>query len=178
MEYDWFSLNDLPNERWRDIIDFEGLYQISDYGRVKSNYSHKILKHSVDARGYTRVTLVRDGKLKYYRINRLVATAFVENPLNKKLVLHKKPVDKDYCNNHYSNLYWGDETDNNQDTVIQRRGNGFPVNQYTLDEKLINTYNSCREAGRKTGLKHEYIAECCRGKRDNYSGYIWKYEEV
>lgn len=171
----WNCVSEL--EEWRDIPGFEGLYQISSHGRVRSFYTNKILKPGIDKRGYTRVTLVKDKKCTYHRVNRLVAVAFIPNPDNKKLVLHKIPVDPGYCNNHYTNLYWGDEYDNNNDTVVQQRGNGIPVYQYTKMGDLIAVYNSCREAGRKNKLKHEYIASCCRGERKEYDGYIWKYNK-
>lgn len=173
----WLLLDNLPNEHWKDIEGYEGLYQISNYGRVKSMYTNKILKCAFDKRGYTRITLVKHKALRYYRINRLVAQTFIPNPTNEKNVLHIKPVDLDYCNNNVDNLYWGSIEDNNRTTVIQRRGNGFVVLQYDLDGNFIRSFNSCREAGRLLKITHEYIAECCRGIRKNYNGCLWKYEK-
>lgn len=178
----WLSINNLPKEEWKDIDGYNGLYQISNYGRVKSFFTRqaKILRCSFDKRGYTRTTLVKDGVCKYYRINVLVAKHFIPNtnPMRNTLVLHKQPVTILYCNNKCDNLYWGNSTDNNRDTVRQKRGNGYPIVQRDTNLKLIARYNSCREAGRKTNLKHEYIASACRGERKQYAGYIWKYEEA
>lgn len=173
----WLSLEDLPDERWKDIEGFEGLYQVSDYGRVKSSYTNRILKCGIDKRGYTRVSLCRNKIIKYCRVNILVAKAFIPNIYNKPFVLHKEPVDINYCNNKYTNLYWGDTTENNCDTVRQRRGNGYVVLQYDLNGNFVNSYNSCREAGRLLGLVHEYIAACCRGVTKEYANYIWRYEK-
>lgn len=173
----WLCLDNLPNERWKDIESYEGLYQISDYGRVKSYYTNKILKCGIDKRGYTRVSLCKNKKIGYYRINRLVACAFIPNDSCKPLVLHIKPVDKDYCNNNVDNLYWGTSTENNQTTVVQRRGNGYVVLQYDIDNNIINSYDSCREAGRLLGLVPEYIASCCRGNMKQYANYVWRYEK-
>ena len=173
----WLSMENLPNERWKDIEGYEGLYQISDYGRVKSLYTNRILKCGIDKRGYTRVSLCKNKKITYYRINVLVAKAFVPNPYNKPFSLHIEPVEIEYCNNMYTNLYWGGAVENNRDTVQQRRGNGYVVLQYDLNGNFISSYNSCREAGRLLGLVHEYIAACCRGVIKECANYIWRYEK-
>lgn len=173
----WLALEDLPNEKWLDINEYEGLYQVSNYGRIKSMYTNKVLKCAFDKRGYTRVTLVKNKTLRYYRINRLVAKAFIPNPNGEQNVLHIKPVDIGYCNNNVDNLYWGSIQDNNRTTVKQRRGNGYVVLQYNLTGDFVKSFDSCREAGRSLNITHEYIAECCRGIRKDYNGYIWKYEK-
>ena len=95
-------------EEWRDIKGYEGLYQVSSLGRVKSlkdshdNYREKILKPG-NVRGYLHVNLYKDTKRKTYRIHRLVAEAFISNPNNYEEVNHK---DEDKTNNCVSNLEW------------------------------------------------------------------------
>ena len=99
-------------EIWKDIQDYEGLYQISNFGRIKSleridNNNHKInervLKTILGKNGYLVVNLYKNGKHKIYRVHRLVAIAFLENYNNKPQVNH---IDGDKTNNHVLNLEW------------------------------------------------------------------------
>lgn len=113
---------DLENEIWKDIEGFEGYYEISNYGRVKSlpktmgNKNHlspvRILKVKIDKYGYPCVKLcsqVEKGKIKYFTVHRLVAKAFIPNPNNLKTVNHK---DGDKQNNFAENLEWNSHKDN------------------------------------------------------------------
>ena len=96
-------------EIWKDIEGYEGLYQISSYGRIKSlrdhhgNYREKILKQGTRKDGYKNTALSKDGKLKTYSVHRLVAAAFLDNPNNYPCVNHK---DEQKYNNYVENLEW------------------------------------------------------------------------
>ena len=96
-------------EEWRDISGYEGLYQVSSCGRVKSlrnnqgNYREKILKQKTDKRGYKHTCLWKNGKTKYYLVHRLVALTFIENLNNYPEVNHK---DECKYNNYVENLEW------------------------------------------------------------------------
>ena len=95
-------------EEWKDIKDYEGLYQVSSCGRVKSlNYRHagteKILKQSTDKSGYKVVSLSQNNKMKAYKVHRLVATAFLDNPNDYKEINH---IDECKYNNFVENLEW------------------------------------------------------------------------
>lgn len=110
---------------WKDIKGFEGLYQISDCGEVKSLYrmrkgksgadvpvTERILKYSIDKDGYHKVILMKDGKMYYFRICRLVAEAFIPNPNNYPVVNHKNEIKNDdtvnnleWCTNAYNTRY-------------------------------------------------------------------------
>ena len=96
-------------EIWKDIPGYEGLYQVSNYGNVKSlNYrgtkgKHKCLKQNTDKYGYKVVILANHGKYKSYKVHRLVASAFIENPNNYPQVNH---LDENPANNNYLNLEW------------------------------------------------------------------------
>jgi hypothetical protein len=104
-------------EIWKDIPNYEGYYQISNLGRVKSiaNRNKKsrkkdIYKVFVKAKGYSEVGLYKDGKSKYFLVHRLVAKAFIPNPLNKPCVNHKDCIK---TNNRVDNLEWCSYKENN-----------------------------------------------------------------
>ena len=92
----------MSNEVWKDIVDYEGLYQVSNLGRVKSLFRYKrILKPQKDIHGYLKVGLYKNGKCKLFNIHKLVANAFIENPNNYKYVNHK---DENKLDNRIENL--------------------------------------------------------------------------
>ena len=101
---------------WKDIEGYEGLYQVSDKGEVRSldrterskgnSYRQRkgmLLKQRIDKYGYYKVNLYKDSKLKTFVVHRLVAVAFVDNPMDLPVVNH---IDGDKTNNHFSNLEW------------------------------------------------------------------------
>ena len=102
-------------EIWRDIKGYEGLYQVSSFGRVRSidrvvmsrgvrmPRKGKILSNGMSIYGYHQVVLSKDGKHKNYRVNRLVAEAFIPNPLDLPFVNHKN---EDKTDNRVENLEW------------------------------------------------------------------------
>lgn len=197
----WLSLEDLPNERWKDIKDFEGFYKISDYGRVKSlerfidkshHYLQKILKQSKDKDGYLMVRLSKNGKAKQYRVHQLVGKYFVDNPKNKPIFNHLKPVTKEYCNNHYTNLIPSTYSENilyayeigrkikkNQYKGVYGKDNPFSkkVAQYDLCDNLIKIWDCINDVERELGYNHSLISSVCRHNRrmKTYKGYKWKY---
>ena len=103
-------------EKWIDIAGYEGRYQVSNTGKVRSlartrkgkfqsicPVKERILKQNTDKDGYKEVALCTDGKLKYFRVHRLVALAFIPNPQNLPLINHK---DENPANNIAENLEW------------------------------------------------------------------------
>lgn len=98
-------------EEWKDIIGYENLYQVSSYGRIRNVRTNRILKPFNIARNkYAGIALIKDNKKTTARINRLVATAFIDNPENKPCVNHK---DYDKHNNRVDNLEWVTYSENN-----------------------------------------------------------------
>lgn len=127
------SLMDVPEEEWRHIRGFEGVYQVSNLGRVRSldrvsvfhqsgrKVSRPIkgkLREPADRLGYETVHLNREGKPKAMQVHRLVAEAFLPNPENLPFVLH---WDDDRKNNRADNLRWGSASDNSFDAVRNGR---------------------------------------------------------
>ena len=172
-------------EIWKDIKDYEGLYQVSNWGRVKSlNYNHtgksKLLKPYDDTRGYLQVKLSKNRKSKNCLVHRLVATAFLENPENKPEINH---IDEDKTNNRVDNLEWCEHKYNtNYGTRNERAAKAMtngklskPVLQLTLTGKLIREWPSTMECERN-GFNFGNVAACCRGERKSDKGFRWMYK--
>ena len=92
-------------EIWKDVNGYEGLYQVSNLGRVKSlenrsNHKKEMIMRFAKIKGYNKVTLSKNSESKSYPVHRLVATAFIENPDNKPHVNH---IDGDKTNNNADN---------------------------------------------------------------------------
>lgn len=110
----WLDLADFPHEKWKDIEGFKGLYQISNFGRVKSLkrkhvLKERILRARIDKKGYNHYALKKDSQTKECKAQRLVAEAFVPNPKNKTQVNH---LDGNKINNYYKNLEWCTNSEN------------------------------------------------------------------
>lgn len=180
----WLSLNDLLNEEWKDIKKFEGLYQISNYGRVKSlgnKSNHRkeiILKANLSNKNYYKTCLHKNSIIKTFNVHRLVAEAFIENVFLKKEINH---IDGNKKNNCVGNLEWVTRKENqihaykNKLQVAKKNNErSFPIYQLTLDGKIINTFPSIMEAERKTGIKNANIARACK-RNQTACGYKWRY---
>lgn len=178
-------------EIWKDIEGYEGLYQVSNMGNVRSLRFRKtnktnILKLSNDSRGYQRICLFKDDKRKCYLVHRLVAQAFISNESNYAEVNHK---DENPSNNRVENLEWcdakynvnyGTRTVRAKQKIIYKNGiehhNSKPICQYTKEGELVKTWYSISDAHRELGFNMGSISMCANGKRQTCGGYIWKYE--
>ncbi|MBQ5900688.1 MAG: HNH endonuclease [Clostridia bacterium] len=170
-------------EQWKNIKGYEGFYQVSDLGRVKSlKYGkERVLVGIKDTHGYLMVRLCKDSKAKTCKVHRLVADAFIPNPNNLPQVNHK---DENKGNNVVTNLEWCDAGYNtNYGTRNERSAKARtnhpnkskPVYQYTMDGTLIKSYPSTMEVERQTGYGNSKISECCLGKHKQAYGFIWSY---
>ena len=167
-------------EIWRDIKDYEGYYQVSNRGIVKSlermkrnnggyqKIPEKILKVYDNGKGYLRVQLCKDGKVKNCRINRLVAQAFLPNPNNLPEVNH---IDQDKTNNCVENLEWC-TTQYNVEYSQAKAVIG--INKVS---GLIMEFPSLMEAERQTGISNKHICACCKGKAKSAGGFYWFYAD-
>jgi hypothetical protein len=179
----------IDNEIWKDINNFEGLYQISNNGKVKklrrnskskNQFSNKemILKPDINNANYARVTLWLNKKRTRKFIHRLVAEHFISNPNNLPQVNH---IDGNKLNNNVNNLEWVTNSDNikhaieNKLLIIDKSNihEKRKVTQLDLNGNIIKQYNSITEAERDTGISH--ISGVCRGKRKTAGGFKWKY---
>jgi len=168
-------------EIWKDIPNYEGLYQISNLGNVKSFYKNNIkgkkLKFGTTRKGYLFVILRKNKKGKLYTIHRLVALTFIPNPHNYLEINHK---DENKKNNRVDNLEWCTHKYNaNYGTMKYRVAEKLKikVNQYDLDGNYIKTWNSLKEASEKLNIKYQGISKCCRNLRPTAYGFKWKYKE-
>jgi hypothetical protein len=150
-------------EIWKDIKGYEGRYQISSLGRVKSLISYfgtkeKIMKGQPVWTGYLRVCLVKDGKSKMHTIHRMVAEAFIPNPENKPIVNH---IDGNITNNRVDNLEWvtyAENSNKSKNVTTSDRWNSTRV----IDSNG-NIFDSYREAGRYYGISPNTIKNDCIG---------------
>lgn len=175
-------------EIWKDIKGFEGLYQVSNLGRVRSldhyvKNGHgnrlvhgKVLKPYKSSHGYLFVALGK--KAKHRSVHRLVATAFIQNLENLPDVNHK---DENKSNNVSSNLEWCNHSYNALYGTCQERLRVYkntPV--YMIDKntrQILRKFESMKMAMEQTGVNKVTISAVCRGIRKIGGGYIWKYAE-
>lgn len=181
-------------EEWRDIKGYEGLYQVSNEGRVKTlgrtvtyrtgkirYFEPKVLSQYYDKDGYCQVSFCINGKNYNKKVHRLVAQAFIPNPNNYPMVNHK---DECKTNNFVENLEWCDCKYNlnygtNPARISERvRNNKYlskEVVQITLDGNIVRVYPSTREVERELGLNHTCVSACALSKTRKCGGYKWKY---
>ena len=171
-------------ETWKSIAGYEGLYQVSDMGRVKSMKfgKEKILKPLKNTRGYLQVMLCKDCHTKRLLVHRLVAEAFIQNPNNLETINHKDEVK---TNNATSNLEWMSRADNLNYGTRNKRVSEARLNHPAFSKKvqmfdkstgeLLATFPSTMEAERVTRIARQSISSCCLGKLKSAGGYVWKY---
>jgi hypothetical protein len=176
----------------KDIKGYEGLYAITTCGKVWSYRSNKFLKDSLDTldnKGYCFVSLSKKGIAKNYKIHRLVAQAYINNPENKPQVNHKNGVKTD---NYISNLEWNTQSENIQhsyDTGLrsfsdkQKARNSethskaiLQIDKTTGD--IVKEWKSAVEVERTLGVWQSNISACCNGKKryKTAGGYEWRYK--
>jgi len=181
-------------EEWRDINGYEGLYQISSLGRIKRLAHHvtrarfgtyickeKICQCTKQHDGYMMKYLSKNGKKSYHNVHRLVAEAFIPNPLNLPFVNHKNEKKHD---NRVENLEWCTAKYNtNYGTCLERRAQAqrnrhgsIPVVQMDLEWNDVAEYPSIMEAYRSTGISARSICKCCMGKDKSAHGTRWRYK--
>lgn len=160
-------------EIWKDIKGYEGLYHISNLGRVK-NANGLILSSANNGKGYCIVSLYRNGKQKTHRIHRLVAIAFIPNPNNLPEVNHK---DEKKENNEVSNLEWcthdyncnyGTKNERQSRTTIlngSKKGVKHPMARKIICITTWDIYNYISQITKSYNIPQPEITQCCQGKR-------------
>lgn len=187
---------DENQEIWRECIGYEGLYLVSNFGRVKSLYpstrikdkENYVMAPKIDNHGYKRVNLHKDKNNKAELISRLVANTFIPNPENKPMVGH---WDDDKLNNNVDNLYWTDSYENSHhngkyEKFLKAHNDNIeniaaklskPIIAINIETGETIDFSSIQSASRTLGIDSGKISNCCNGKRNTSGGYkfIWKY---
>lgn len=178
-------------EIWKEIPGYEGLYEVSNKGRVRSLYRYKkLLKPSPITSGYLTVELWKDKRRKRIGIHRLVAMCFCPNPDCKPFVNH---LDETRDNNNADNLEWVTHVENcNYGTAIQRRlahtdyskrrvntaaqiaACSKPIAQYTKNGQFVRNWKSATECCRANGWTISNVRRAARGEMKTAYGYIFK----
>lgn len=176
-------------EIWKPIYGYEGLYEVSNIGKVRS------LDRYVDFRGrkrifkgrilkfkkagsddeYQSVALSKNGKTKYITVHRLVAIAFIPNPNNLPEVNHK---DENPHNNSIENLEWRDRKYNvnygmHNKKISDTKSKSLSI--LDLNGNVLKIYRSAKDASKETGFTQSGITHCCNGRLNAFKGYRWRY---
>jgi len=183
-------------EVWKDIPNYEGYYQVSNLGRVKSlkrrvyagrkrtrwQYERILSNKKNNGNGYVVVALNKDGISTNKYVHRLVAEIFIPNIHNLKYINHK---DENKKNNCVNNLEWCSAQYNStyNDIHIKRgiklRNNKYSKKVIKLDDNdnVIKEYPSISEASRQNGVSYQAISDCLRSKQKHSANYKWVYKE-
>ena len=192
--YENLSIESLPNEEWRDVVGYEGLYQVSNLGRIKSVSKQKvtptaiyfttpkILPQRISKGGYYRVSLCKESHSKYISVHKLVANAFIGDQCDLTINhLNEKKWDNRAENLEYitlsENIRYG--TGVKRSSISRKTSEKVkrtPVNQYTLGGVFVARYKSISEAKEINGYRKENISLCCLHKRNQSNGFIWRYD--
>lgn len=185
-------------EFWRDVRDYEGMYQVSNLARVKSvertiirgdgkplYVKEKILRQTPNKGGYLQVNLYKNGAQENKKVHQLVAEAFIENPHCYDTVHH---INHDKSDNRIENLQWISKHEHQAMHNVERCSK--TVYQYTRDKLLVNVWKSTIEIERVLGYNNRAISNCCNGgypdksrpsgwhKMETYKGYRWSYKPL
>lgn len=188
-------------EVWKDIDGYDGNYQISDLGRVRSvkhrinNYvrggskddDYMILSPCINHKtGYVQIVLRKNYKQKLFLIHRLVAQHFIPNPENKKTVNHINGIKTD---NRSNNLEWATHKENIKHSFnnnlqpkywIGKFGKDHSTSkkilQYNINGHLIKEWDCISDAARTLGINSSCITHCAKGHSNTAAGFVWKYK--
>lgn len=195
--YQNLSLDDMPGEVWKDIPGWEGYYQVSNLGRVKSmprfssngkRLKSRILGQSFGGKGYLRVSLYKGEGQTPFRVARLVALSFLPNPDNRQTVDH---INADKTDNSVGNLRWATHHENQMNPILRQRRRlissiKFPkkpkgpdkrirqvvaVNPLTLETKRYSSINETIA----DGFERRLVSRVCKKKRKTTGGWLFFY---
>ena len=186
------------DEIWKDARGFEGIYQVSNLGRIRSvdryvnsglknvkTFLHKgkILKQQQNRCGYLLIRGKKDNKKINILLHQIVAETFISNPENKPEVNH---IDGNKQNNCVSNLEWVTYSENLKHafrTGLKKSKYGKDhhnirlVNQYDKDNNFIKQWYGFHEIDRELGFDYRNIHACCNNKQPTAYGYVWRYAD-
>lgn len=193
------------HEIWKDIPGYEGIYQISSQGRVKSlprlvkgknhrcpqgyqcTRKERVLSPAICGTGYWKVGLYKNGVMKNHNVHRMMAVAFIPNPNGYTQVNHK---DGNKMNCKLSNLEWCTPSQNGKHAyavigIVPHQKNRYgeennsskAVLQKTGDGVVVQRWGSAMDAVR-AGFDSSCISRCCNGESGRHRGYVWEFESA
>jgi hypothetical protein len=177
-------------EEWRDIPGYEGRYQVSSLGRVKSlarvvpnlrygsqNRNERIMKQcKCSKKGYLKLGLQLNGKQKLFSVHRLVARAFIPNPNNKSQVNHLNGKN----DNSVGSLEWATQSENMKHAYATGLNRGFKkkIKQFTKEGLFIKEFESISSASRFLKIPNQNISVCALGIKKSAGGFVWNYSNL
>ena len=193
------------DEEWRDIVGYNGMYQVSNKGRIRSfKYRNTketyVLKQMINKKGYLIVGLSKNGKRKTVIVHRIVAQAFIPNPNKYPQINHK---DENKTNNNIDNLEWCTNSYNhnfgthNERVGLANTGKertqesrerykksqerrrdkiAYRILQYDLNGVFIKEWRCAFDIEKELGFQRSTIRDCCNQKTKTFKGYIWRYK--
>jgi len=188
----------MQKEIWKDIVGYEGMYEVSSFGRVRSLdrrlrngrlHTGSVLKTRIARNGYELVSMYADGMQKTDTVHRIMAQAFIPNPDNLPQINHK---DENKANNAVDNLEWCDSAYNNNygnhirrimeteswKPNLEKALATRPKSVLCLNQSgdIVSRYESARAAAKELGINPSNISACCLGKQKSAKGFTWKYD--
>lgn len=164
-------------EVWKDVLNYEGLYKVSNLGNIYSVRRKRKMNGTIDKDGYVRIALIKDGIRKDTTAHRLVAENFILNPNNYDQINHKDEIPShnwmenlEWCNSKYNNNY-GHRTEN------MANSHKKPILQLDLKGNILKEFNSAKEVQNLYNYDNSLISKCCQGKRKTAYGYKWLFLE-
>lgn len=205
LPYQNLSLQDMPGEVWKDVTDYDGLYKVSNLGRVKTadhinfvgkHYKEKVLRVSPNKKGYLVVRLYNKGACLHHAVARLVAKAFVDNPENKPTVDH---INTDVKDNRAVNLQWATHHENQMNPISRQKRKEMFRRENMLQKMIkpkrgadnsrarkviavhpktleIRTYSYMQECA-KDGFTPANVSKVCRKLMKHSSGWLFFYAD-
>lgn len=188
----------METEIWKDIPNYEGIYQVSNLGRVKSlerlrlncygsisKVRERILAKKIDKYGYVCYSLCKNSIQLYFTAHKLVSLCFIDNP-NPLIFNQINHKDGNKLNNTPENIEWSNSILNNRHAVkiglkggkpYKPRIDATPINQLNKNGEIIRKYQSLAEAARISGVLKTAIGNCLRGRSKSSGGYLWEFNK-
>ena len=183
----------MEQEIWKDVVGYEGLYRVSNLGRFFSLKDNSIMSLYDDRRGYLKVFLIKDSKMKTKKVHRLVAQAFIHNEENKPCIDH---IDGNTKNNAVSNLRWCTYKENSNFPLVRKKLSkaskgrkhteetkkklsiikGKQILQFSKDGNFIKEWPSIKSAEKELSISH--IIDCLYNRRKTSGGFVWVYKNT
>lgn len=163
-------------EIWKDVVGYEGLYEVSDLGSVRRSNGQTMFGN-LNSYGYRVHKLTKDGVGRDYKTHQLVARAFIPNEFGARSINHK---DGQRDNNHVENLEWCTPSQNARHAIETLNVSTIarPVIQIGMDGELFAIWSNINKAATTLGISNMLIGACCKGTAATAGNFVWRYAEL